>query len=58
MDELADKKEMMKLLDEIHKLIVKNEFMIAEQKLSHLSACLATATIHQTFDGAYRQSAS
>lgn len=58
MDELAEKKEMMKLLDEIHKLIAKNEFMIAEQKLSHLGACLAAATIHQTFDGAYQQSDS
>ena len=58
MDELAEKKEMMRLAKEIHELIAKNELMIAEQKLNHLSACLAIAVIHQTFDGAYQGSAS
>ena len=55
MDEFTEKKEMMKLLKEIHDLIEQHEFMDAEQKLNHLDACLAEAVIHQEFDGAYRQ---
>lgn len=55
MDEFSEKKEMMKLLKEIHDLIEQYEFMDAEQKLSHLDACLEEAVIRQEFDGAYQQ---
>lgn len=55
MDEFAEKKEMMKLLKEIHDLIEQYEFMDAQQKLSHLDACLAGAIIQQEFDGAFRK---